>query len=911
MNTLPSPQMNTLPSRRVTSCKSTHAKLFTALALILLLTAPFLLADSSARRSKAEADVTTFAAPAQRESGPTADVEPPQRHVLAASYYSLKDKLNATLMFNNKSPSPMDARVTLFSLGGERLEVPRVTVEGVSHRTVDLRDYAAAGSTFEEGSLQVVYYGKPLQMGAQVRVVDAEHSLISDEQLTYPVQASSTRRVGAWQLPSRTCDVRLVISNVSNEQITVNTNADGQPALAEGLLTLMSHETRVLNLRERTSAKGRSLPEVGGLSLEHSGPKGALMARVLIQEATTGYSLVADLVDPEKSRSSRLQGAGLRLGNVAGEELTPAAVARNVGHSSTTVTGRIRYTRRDGGTRVVYLPKVQLAPGQTKAVNLANPLRGARLEELGAAAGLEFEYTGDPGSVVMSAQSTGRSGNQVFRVPLLDPAAQRSSTGGYPWMVEGDQSTVVYLKNTTDQPQRYVAHLKSAGGIYMIGQKVIEPGVTMEYDIRALRDLQVPDENGNTIPLEATHGHFKWSVILEEDATEDLVMIGRAEHYNVAQAMSSTYACASCCSDSTVGSYVTPFFTVEVFADDIVDFDAVEIKQDCYGDEYHSIRTFGVSWNSGDSEVTSVNSSGTVTALNGGESDIQAVFAGRYYYTQECYPQYGPETGYASDEIQPNLPACGGCRFNFEQQRPKGRMRVKPKITSITPDRGVAGAQTGVTIAGRGFGSNPSVTIGGSGVTYSGSGGSATQLSGNLSVAGNATAGNHTVQVSHKGQSSNSVNFFVQVPTSLRRDRLDDLVDIDPGPGDIMDGFGQLIASNRCGAYRNVVYTLVDQAGQPIIADLPITEALSNYQGPPELQPGAKPPRLTRDGVIGDTQALSGQSPTCPPPFSLSFTQRFSVTVGQTTFSLTTVNACALSKDGSGNYSITISITTQ
>lgn len=269
-------------------------------------------------------------------------------------------------------------------------------------------------------------------MGAQVRVIDTEHSLISDEQLTYPVQSASARRVGVWRLPSRTCGVRLIISNVSNEQITVNTNADGQPAPAEGQLTLMSHETRVVNLRERTSVNDRSLPEIGGISLEHSGPKGALMARVLIQEAATGYSAVAELVDPEKSKSSRLQGAGLRLGKVAGEELTPAVVARNVGDSHTTVTGRIPYTRRDGGAGVVVLPRVQLAPGQTKAVNVATALHGTPFEALGASVGLEFEYTGDPGSVVMSAQSTGRSGNQVFRVPLLDPAAQPSSTGGYP-----------------------------------------------------------------------------------------------------------------------------------------------------------------------------------------------------------------------------------------------------------------------------------------------------------------------------------------------------------------------------------------------------------------------------------------------------------------------------------------------
>lgn len=110
--------MNASPSLQATSCKSTNAKLFTALAFIFLLTAPFLPSLSSAQRSKAEAGATTTAVPVQTEIGHSAEAEPPQRHVLAASYYSLKDHLSATLMFNNKSPRAMDARLTLFSLRG-------------------------------------------------------------------------------------------------------------------------------------------------------------------------------------------------------------------------------------------------------------------------------------------------------------------------------------------------------------------------------------------------------------------------------------------------------------------------------------------------------------------------------------------------------------------------------------------------------------------------------------------------------------------------------------------------------------------------------------------------------------------------------------------------------------------------
>lgn len=53
--------MNPLPSLQATGGKSTNAKLFTAFALIFLLTAPFLPSLSSAQRSKPEAGATTAA----------------------------------------------------------------------------------------------------------------------------------------------------------------------------------------------------------------------------------------------------------------------------------------------------------------------------------------------------------------------------------------------------------------------------------------------------------------------------------------------------------------------------------------------------------------------------------------------------------------------------------------------------------------------------------------------------------------------------------------------------------------------------------------------------------------------------------------------------------------------------------
>lgn len=141
----------------------------------------------------------------------------------------------------------------------------------------------------------------------------------------------------------------------------------------------------------------------------------------------------------------------MRLGSVAGEQLTPVVVARNVGDAETTITGRVPYTLKDGSAGVVELPALRLAPGEADTIELTAALARSHVERNVATAGLEFEHTGAPGSVLMSAQSVSQSLNQVFQVPLWDIEAQRSATGGYPWKVEGDTSTVVYIKNVTDR----------------------------------------------------------------------------------------------------------------------------------------------------------------------------------------------------------------------------------------------------------------------------------------------------------------------------------------------------------------------------------------------------------------------------------------------------------------------------
>ncbi|MCI0556832.1 MAG: IPT/TIG domain-containing protein, partial [Anaerolineae bacterium] len=246
-----------------------------------------------------------------------------------------------------------------------------------------------------------------------------------------------------------------------------------------------------------------------------------------------------------------------------------------------------------------------------------------------------------------------------------------------------------------------------------------------------------------------------------------------------------------------------------------------------------------------------------------------------------------------------------------------GDATVKPSITRLEPSRGLIGQTHRITIVGDGFDDPAGVNVAGSGVTATVESVGPRSIVVDFAVADNATLGNHAVTVTVSGQTSNSVNFFVQEPKSLRRDQITGVIDIDPGPGDIKDIFDQVVAQNACGAYRNLKYTLLDQdnPAQPIKFEdgVQIIEQPSDFQGPAGLQSKLIPfNNFTNNiGEIGDVVGIAGTSPDCPPQFTASFNQGFKAQVGNKSWTLTTVNSISMSKAANGTYTITVTNTTQ
>jgi hypothetical protein len=233
-----------------------------------------------------------------------------------------------------------------------------------------------------------------------------------------------------------------------------------------------------------------------------------------------------------------------------------------------------------------------------------------------------------------------------------------------------------------------------------------------------------------------------------------------------------------------------------------------------------------------------------------------------------------------------------------------------PKIDSINPSRGLIGAAIArVIIEGERFGEvMPTVNVAGTGITATVVSNTDTRINVSFDISADAEPGNHGVTVRASGQTSNSVNFFVQVPKSLRRDSVGELVTLDPRPGDIV--VCETDERNVCGAYRSLQYTLMDQDGpqQPIEAeDILVTETFSDYQGPRSTPPNMD--GKTNDaGQLCDVIAIFTRPPDpCPRAGSSeTFTQKFFVKIGSQTYNLTTENRITREKDARGMYNINV-----
>ncbi len=201
-----------------------------------------------------------------------------------------------------------------------------------------------------------------------------------------------------------------------------------------------------------------------------------------------------------------------------------------------------------------------------------------------------------------------------------------------------ERSTTVFLKNTTTVKVIYLLQVKFADGVYAPGIKEIEPGQTIALDLRQLRDDQVPDAFGNKIPRSAKSGQVTWAI----KSTVQYAMIGRAEHTDMKNGVSASYACISCCPPRTNAVWVDDD-PATVAVGGTVDLFVMAEDEDCYhniSSPYYMPWSWLNSYSFGNTSIATSYADSTATGISNGNTTFYADFPGVEYHVE------GSESGW-------------------------------------------------------------------------------------------------------------------------------------------------------------------------------------------------------------------------------------------------------------------------
>jgi len=466
-----------------------------------------------------------------------------------------------------------------------------------------------------------------------LRIVNAEKSLIFDEQMLEPgMKFPSSQLEAVYAVPFEDSQVSVIVTNTTPKPIIVNGDAIFAGVNSHHPIQgwLGPHETKMVNLPQGLIKRASA----GAVSLNHNGDKGALLAMIHLWDADRGYSEAVNFTNPGGKTTER-HGAGLRLGGVDNDPLKAVIAVRNIGENSTTVTATVPYSKQNGDSGTIALPQVSLAPGEIKLLNTSNPQ--LRQNDF-ATAGLEIKYTGTPGSVITSASSVSRSGNHVFALPMKDPQGGLSSTGSYPWFIQDTASTVVFIKNVTDEPQDFILSVVHSEGVWRMKPRLLDPRQTIAVDLKKIRDSQEKGVDGDIMPSEAASGHISWGA----RGASNKKLIGRAQMVDFENGMASTYECQCRCPPSwALGARIVPTESDgfdPIFAGESAGIDIQTLYYDCYGNGpwWFPAFPFGMSLSSTNPNVATFNDRIQVDAWDEGSATLEASWPEFTYYPDIC-----------------------------------------------------------------------------------------------------------------------------------------------------------------------------------------------------------------------------------------------------------------------------------
>lgn len=824
-----------------------------------------LLASSQLTRLVSSQTPSSGEKPKVKRLPPVPKCPDPTLQTIYAPTIGIAEVARGRIVFNSRNEAVTEVRPTFYTDEGAPVSGRIVSLQPAEIRTVDINTLIPAEQRWRPrwGGMSLSYTGKAYDIWAQIMLVGDGRSGSTDVTFSVLNGLGSDTQEAVWWMPQ---GGRAVIALGNSSNIPIQTklqfsNGDSQ------VIDIKPFATEYVRLRPRASGNDSAHASLGGrgesVRLETVGPAGSLKAVGLVARADGRLQSSIRFYDIKSFVQQNLFATNMKL-----RGYTPRITLRNTSAAAINVQPRFRPASGENG-EPVELPSVTLAPKEITELNLTPLMAAAAYRSDLKTVSVQIINSGPAGSLIGAINGVEMSSGATYDVPLRDSGLNRNNSGAYPWRIDGDFTSVVSVTNVGDSPSNFVAEIRYPGGKYLISPRELAVGETDFFDIKKIRDQQVPDANGDLLPRSVTSGQFRWR---RSPSPGTPHMIGRSAVSSISQGISASYSCIANC-----GAY-GPVYIIDGNPEVVVgSYQAMHTREGYCGASggcsYYNTNLY-------DSTVDNT-SIASLAYMSSGWMKVNGLAPGETNWWWSYWYGYEYDDGF-------------DCRYAQDEYTGSEPTTVVPRIDSISPSRILIGTPVDVVISGSGLGNVTTVNAG-SGISVSINSTSDAEIHARFNVAANATAGNHGVfATTSTGLSSNGGNFFVQVPASLTV--------LLAGPALPLPNGCPQSPPPEIGTQLRISYQINDQTGMPITAAMTgvredkINLTILGQQNPNfnqydvPLIAGA----TQNDGTFVDVPiGVCGDPAQLPPAVRNSFgtfTQNIYVLVGTSRYSVRTNN---------------------
>jgi hypothetical protein len=399
------------------------------------------------------------------------------------------------------------------------------------------------------GYMEIQYLWPWDALCVTIENVDVSHSLILTYGLRPSVSATPTAPVsnaaeqvleGLWWKQEQNVSGFVALSNLAADAMQARLQVSDAQGSIIGThhVTVSAHGTKLINLPELQGVTATA----GGIRIDYSGPDQTLIANGGLEDQASGYSATMPIIAPPlpsaKAETTSVAELGLMTGTAdpmmsfpAGTVFTPYSVLRNVSERPIQISSTL-WWMEGGAPHSAQLRPISLPPGQTQNLDMPALLASAGLKNFNGSLSLALDSQGPARGLIIASGSVDQKNTYVFEVRPVGVQEGSAKSLAY-WSIGNGDDTMVTLWNPADEAQDFIFTLFFTGGHYDFPIH-LGPRVTNTFNISEIVHNQIPDAEGNVVPVSIHEGSARISGT--RDPVEHIMVGMAAGVYNVVKA---------------------------------------------------------------------------------------------------------------------------------------------------------------------------------------------------------------------------------------------------------------------------------------------------------------------------------------------------------------------------------------